>query len=188
LPHLPQLELSVRVEMHAFPHAVSPYAQVVTHLPFEHSDRPVHGTPHEPQFLPSIMRSVHLPSHSLCPGRHAHFPLWQIIPPLHRTPQAPQFCGSADTSTHVVSQNLIPAVGHDPWQTPATHIAPGGHLQSVLPGVLYTLLSPPPGSSVDPHPEAGANGNTTAAIAKGAARVDERARLYRDLVMTSGSS
>jgi hypothetical protein len=135
------------------------------------------------------MRLVHVPSHSVCPVGHAHLPAWQVISPLHRTPQAPQFWGSADTSMHFVSQNLIPAVGHESWQTPATQIAPSGHLHSALPGVLYTLPSPPgSGGDPPPHPGAGANARARATIAKGAPTVVDRARLYDDLVMTSGSS
>jgi len=70
-------------------------------------------SPHQPQFIRSVMRSLHTPEHSVYPSRQdsVHTPISQTWPGSQAFPHAPQFESSRSASVHV------------PWQ----FTKPGGH-------------------------------------------------------------
>jgi hypothetical protein len=134
VPHAPQLPSSVCRSTHAAPHIARGAAHGDAHVPPVHARPAAHTVPHAPQFVGSVAVSTHLAPHRASGAEHGrvHEPAAQGCPAGHPTPHAPQCAGSVAVSTHRPPQWVWPA-GHDPEQTPATHVAvpPIGAVQIV---------------------------------------------------------
>jgi hypothetical protein len=163
------------------------------HLPPAHADvacvGDMHGCPHMPQFIVSVIVSVHLPSHAVMPPVHAapQVPPEQTVPPVHALPHLPQFELSVCVLVHAPLQDVSPPVQDAPPQVPLEHVPPSQSLphepqfelsvcvstqvppHSVfVPGQLPPL-STPPSLSKEPPLLAHASG-TTAMQASGTKR------------------
>ncbi len=172
LPQPPQFASSAVVSTQALLQTVSPEAHCDTHLPCEHSLPVAQGLPHAPQFVPSAMRLLQpLWPQSVWPAPQAHWALWHVIPWPHVRKQPPQLSGSVARFTHAVPQKVRSEDGHDSWQTPLTHDAPGGQL-------AHPPLEPelPLPFAFCEHPGRGANAAATRSNV--ASRIDDRTRLY----------
>lgn len=81
------------------PQTLSPGAQV--QAPPEHDAPPGQTVPHAPQWLGSVDRSRHTPSHEVWPaGQTPQVPPQHRSPGAHATPQAPQWSTLEERLTH----------------------------------------------------------------------------------------
>lgn len=94
------------------PHAVNPAAQLVVHLPAEHSSPAAHTRPHAPQCEGFDVSDAHSRPQRFCPlGQlSAHMPDTHASPEAQRTSHPPQFSRSARVSTQPLVQRVWPDV------------------------------------------------------------------------------
>jgi hypothetical protein len=94
-----------------------PTAQLVVHMPIEHTCPAAHAVPHAPQLARSVCVSRHEPIQLLWPAWHdgTHAPAAQVSPAAHAVPQAPQLRGSVCEST----QRPL----HSRWSAPHTPVS-----------------------------------------------------------------
>jgi hypothetical protein len=137
LPHPPQLFGSLSVSTHAASQQdglVAPIVvQSVSHAPqfemsLEASEQllaqhcgmsPPHDSPQTEQFSGSLVTSVHVPSHEVCPGSQAICPMhW---PPMHAAP--PQSLPHEPQLLESLSVSVQPPKQHD-GDVPSVHAVP----------------------------------------------------------------
>jgi hypothetical protein len=110
------------------PHVASVAAQVVVHIPAEHTSPAAHLRPHAPQWSRSVSAITHTstpapasapPSADAPPARQAtcplgqttrHTPAAQRAPAPHATPHAPQWRASVCGSTHAPPHSVCEPV------------------------------------------------------------------------------
>jgi hypothetical protein len=70
----------------------------------------VQALPQEPQLVGSLLVSMQVPAHSVCPIGHAQTPFVQEVPPAQLLPQAPQLEFELFRSTQLPEQLVSPAL------------------------------------------------------------------------------
>jgi hypothetical protein len=127
-PHVPQSSgsvwMSTQLAVAPAPHTVPPGPQEQT--PSRQTSPSAHAVVHVPQWLGSVIGSVHAPVHSTLPAGQLHALALQTSPEGHAPVQEPQWFGSLVGSTQPTTTPHSRSPAGQP-QTPSVHVEPGSH-------------------------------------------------------------